>query len=165
MRRPEEVWRFIDASAGPDECWPWTAGKTAAGYGAMKTDLGGGARPYGAHAIVVWLRDGVITRRGGPVVWHTCDNPICCNPAHLKLGTVADNARDMVARSRQHHNHARGEDLPFAKLTEEQVAAIRREYKPFRNGYRKLARQYGVEKTTIEWIVTNRTWRHVDAAV
>lgn len=163
MNRPEEVWEHIDCR-GENECWPWLKGKTAAGYGAFYCDLGEGRRQYGAHVLVVYLRDGVITKRGtGRVVRHTCDNPICCNPAHLLLGTTAENARDMVLRNRNHQNHARGEGLPFARLTEEQIAAIRREYAPYRNGYRKLARQYGVGKTTIEWVVTGKTWRHVDA--
>lgn len=163
MKRPEEVWRHIDKRADA-ECWPWVAGKTASGYGVMRADIGDGPRQYGAHALVVYLRDGVMTKRGsGRVVRHTCDNPICCNPAHLLLGTVAENARDMVQRRRNHKNHARGEALPFSQLTEQQIASIRREYVPFRNGYRKLARQYGVGKTTVEWIVTNKTWRHVNA--
>lgn len=165
MRRPEDVWDHIERLGGPDDCWLWTGGKTAAGYGAMKTDLGDGRRQYGAHVLVVYLRDGVVTRRGsGQVVMHSCDNPLCCNPAHLSVGTPKANSQDMARKRRYHRNHARGEALPFSRLTEAQVMEIRALHSREHRSHRSLAREFGVGKTTIEWIVTRRTWRHVDAA-
>lgn len=157
--RAEDVWQYIDRK-GPDECWPWTRGKTESGYGAVSLDLGSGRRQYGAHVLVAYLRGGSLPGRG-LVVRHVCDNPICCNPAHLVVGTQAENVRDMVVRGRMHRNHARGEALPFARLTEEQVREIRASYVPHKVGHRRLAKRFGVGKTTIEWVLKGGTWRHV----
>jgi hypothetical protein len=81
---------------GTDECWEWTAGTNDDGYGVIKVD----GRDTGAHRIA-WV---LIARRGpvpdGMVVMHSCDNPPCVNPAHLSLGTVADNNADRHAKGR-----------------------------------------------------------------
>lgn len=93
----EWFWNRVDTSGGPDVCWPWTSGRTSAGYGSMhdprvqKTTL--------SHRVALELA----TR--APVAdecaLHHCDNPICCNPAHLYWGTKADNAHDRDARGRR----------------------------------------------------------------
>jgi hypothetical protein len=78
----------------------------------------------------------------GLFVRHTCDNPPCCNPAHLLIGTPADNVRDAVERGRV----ARGFRLPQTRLSDEDVRYIRSNY--FRQGRwsnsRELADRFGV---------------------
>lgn len=93
----ERLWGRVDRSAGPDACWPWT-GSTSNGYGVIKFD---GVQHY-AHRKVAELSGLVL---GDLSVLHRCDNPLCCNPAHLFLGTHDDNMRDMVAKGR-HWRHA-----------------------------------------------------------
>jgi len=96
----------------------------------------------------------------GLVVCHRCDNRRCVNPAHLFLGTVADNVRDMDQKGRR--RACRGEDRRNAKLTEHHVRVIRylRD-----NGVslsqRRQAEMFGVNHTTIERIGTRREWGHV----
>lgn len=89
-------------------------------------------------------------------VMHSCDNPFCVNPEHLRLGTKADNTKDKVDRGRQ----ARGEKAGGSKLTEKQVKEIRKldEQGVSLSG---LAQKYMVEYTTIRNIVMNHSWKHL----
>lgn len=89
----------------------------------------------------------------GLCVCHKCDVRQCVNPTHLFLGTDKDNHDDCVAKRR----HAFGSRMGTAKLTENQVTAIRRSDL----SGRQLALQYGVSPTTISEIVNYKIWRHV----
>jgi hypothetical protein len=98
-------------------------------------------------------------------VLHHCDNPPCVNPAHLYVGTHADNMRDMRER-RRHWYHAdpaniiRGERSGAAKLTEAQVRELRRLHDAGRS-YGSLAREYGVSRQAVSSAITGRSWTHV----
>lgn len=86
----KRFWARVDKSAGPDACWPWTGGTVAKeGYGIMS--LGGRSRT--ASRISIELTQGHPVPKG-LFVCHHCDNPPCCNPAHLYVGTNADNMDD-----------------------------------------------------------------------
>ena len=92
-------------------------------------------------------------------ICHQCDNPSCVNPAHLFVGTQADNMRDCKVKDR----HSRGERQPKSKLTEGQVLEIRRRYAigGRGNGYRVLAREFGVSESLTKMIVTRQRWTHI----
>lgn len=80
---------------GPGECWPWAAATNLGGYGIFQIN----GKPYGAHRVAYIIKNGDIPE---PMcVCHTCDNPPCCNPAHLWLGTMTDNRADCVRKGRQ----------------------------------------------------------------
>lgn len=102
-RRPvdERFWVKVDKSAGPDECWPWLAGSCSAGYGTFRFN----DRENSSNRVAWMLSFGPIP--DGLWVLHRCDNPPCCNPRHLFLGTCGDNVRDCIAKGRG--NRARGE--------------------------------------------------------
>lgn len=87
------------------------------------------------------------------MVMHTCDNPRCINPNHLKLGTGIDNILDRQAKGRN-----------YTKLTREQVIFIRENYKPYDKefGSAALARSFGVDASTVNRAANGRGWRDYD---
>lgn len=137
------------------DCWEWRGFRDQRGYGQM-----GNRRryPQATHRLAYELHHG-IKLQSTDVVRHACDNPSCCNPAHLSVGTFADNSEDMVSRGRS----LTGSKHPHAKLTEEKVLAIR---KARREGatLTALGAAFGVNKTCIHAIVQGKAWRHVVSA-
>lgn len=111
---------------GPDECWPFTGRwHSAQGYGLIRLD---GKCTTAHRALYLLANDKVDVAYLIPVVRHTCDNPPCCNLAHLISGTHKENAGDMISRGRKakrHRPHTR-----VKKLTDDQVRAIRGDKRP-----------------------------------
>ena len=131
--------------------WPWTAGRNVKGYGSFSVD----GKSCPAHRVAFELTHGPIPE--GQVVRHKCDVPGCCNPAHLELGTTADNNRDRDERGRGAKGGARG----HARLTDEQVVEIRARYAAGGVSLRVLAMDYPVSFVVIGKIVRGETWKHV----
>lgn len=115
-------------------------------------------RPTPAHRAAYLLCVGNIP--DGMFVCHSCDNPRCCNPKHLFLGTQQDNVDDCVAKGR----HSHGERHPRAMLTEDDVRQILAARGGPRGTGASLAREFGVSKATIGAIWNGRNWRHVSIA-
>jgi hypothetical protein len=93
----ERFWAKVDVQ-GPDECWDWTGASGVGGYGVIGKRTNGRQWQLRAHRMSAAIHFGMFDRRLD--VLHTCDNPRCVNPAHLYLGTDADNARDRGERRR-----------------------------------------------------------------
>lgn len=115
----------------------------------------------GAHRMAWMLRYGTIPT--GKCVLHNCDNPACVNPAHLRLGTQADNAADRSERGRhgmwRHPDKApRGERAGGVKLTWEKVQKIRELRASTGLSESKLGAQFGVCRATINYILRRKTW-------
>lgn len=96
-RQIRDFWAKID-TRGPDECWRWTGGKTSSGYGAKRLSLNGAHVSLLSHRMAWLIFNSDIPE--GLVVCHKCDNRVCCNPAHLFLGTHKDNTQDMMRKGR-----------------------------------------------------------------
>lgn len=143
---------------GPDECWPWKRALAHNGYGLFTLWHHQQVR---AHRLSYVLYNGPIPVNqakprsvGYYVIRHRCHNPICVNPAHLRYGTPQQNTADMLEAGRF---WGRGEENHGAKLTVEQVKAIRLDTRhPL-----DIAATYGVDRGTIQNIQTGRTWKSV----
>ena len=133
----------------PDECWPWTGYVNAKGYGRLLRGQNG--RIY-AHRAAWVIANGPIP--DGLILRHACDNPACCNPAHLLLGTYQDNVNDAVSRRR----HSYGERAPQARLTLEQVLAIRALLSEGMS-QPQVAARFGMSRSAIGHIAQGSTWR------
>lgn len=92
----------------------------------------------------------------GKVVMHTCDNPRCINPTHLKLGTIKENNADRVSKGRFCGVHS-----PMAKLTQADILFIRQHYKRHSRTWntRTLAIKFGVCHQTISNVVSYRQYK------
>lgn len=158
MTRPlhERFWEKVDRR-GPDECWPWLASKTPDGYGKIK-NMG---ISYYAHHVALKLINRLPKRPSRKLhVRHSCDNPPCCNPAHLILGTAKKNAQDREDRKRHSHESHRGARNPKAKLTEEQVVEIKADLAAG-EAQVSIASRFLVSPQTISAIAVGRRWAHV----
>lgn len=172
---PRDFWKHVDCT-NVSNCWPWKIALTKAGYGRIRYHQ----KEWKASRLAWMLTYG---DPGNLNVLHACDNPRCCNPTHLFLGTHQDNMQDMVAKGRhprnkagylphgdQHHSHlrpevvARGEHNGSSVLTAGQVMDIRRKYTQGMSS-RRLANEYGVVKSNILFIVHRKTWKHLDQAI
>lgn len=141
---------------GPGECWEWTAYRTVQGYGRHHWE----GQPRGAHRVAWMMLRGPIP--DGLHVLHHCDNPPCCNPDHMFLGTNEDNIRDMERKGRRGSGGGiRGEKNVRTRLTDAQALEIKR--RSLSEGHRRcvLAAEFDVSATTIYDIVSGRRWTHL----
>ena len=146
----ERFWAKVDKK-GPDECWNWNACIGKSGYGWF--GLGSGEGPKFAHRVSAYYYRILKDIKDTIQVLHTCDNPRCCNPNHLFLGTNADNVADRHKKGRDGWIPRLGEANPRAKLTERQVVEIRQRYSLGDTSQSILGREYGVSQTCILKIV------------
>lgn len=140
-------WPKVDKTSSPHGCWLWTARKSSSGHGMFDDN--------GAHRFSWELHRGPIP--DGLFVCHNCpggDNPACVNPAHLWLGTLADNVADAVVKSQV----LSGERQPNARLTADQAAEARALHAA---GHRQIdiARHFGVHQSTISLLISGKLWR------
>lgn len=154
----ERFWSKVDRSGGDNACWNWMAGLKKDGYGQFHIN-GHKSKNLGAHRFAYELSNGVPP--GNLLVCHSCDNPKCCNPAHLFLGTTLDNVRDKIKKGRGKPGGVIGEQSPHHKLNIEQVRYIRNRFAVGDITKAELSRQMGVGATTISDIINYKKWRSV----
>lgn len=142
----ERFWENVQKGAD-NECWLWTGHKSRYGYGVVR--FRGMPRVY-AHRLSWTLHFGPIPFKMR--VCHHCDNTACINPAHLFLGTPADNTQDMVKKGRQ----AKGEKNGFCKLSDPQIEEIRQLHKEGWT-YSELMERFPVSRAHVSLIVRYKT--------
>ena len=146
----DRFWSFIDKQ-GIDDCWSWKGRRSPKGYGHF--NLGPGKIVRASR----YMLELVLGRKLDPdeQALHSCNNPPCCNPAHLRKGTHEDNMMDRKLSG----NDRSGEDHGRAVLTTEQVNEIRSLPKDDLLSHRELASIYGVSHTSIGRILRNERWQ------
>lgn len=153
LTQQERFWPKVDKS-GVDECWVWTARCHRQGYGLLSEWDGKRRTRLLAHRLAWEFTFGPIPV--GLCVLHSCDNPPCVNPAHLFVGTHQDNIADMVRKGRQ----CRGACSPNARLTEDDVRAIRERFAAGEN-YRALGAEFGIHPEYVYKLAARRNWAAV----
>lgn len=146
----ERFWKYVDQSCGTEACWPWKGYRWPSGYGRVIRK----GRNIRTHRLAFMLARGPIPT--GMHVLHHCDNPPCCNPAHLFLGTHDTNMADKKAKGRT----AKGEGHGQARLSRGQVLAMREGYEQGRT-QEQLAREFGISSGHASAIITRRRWASV----
>jgi hypothetical protein len=124
------------------ECWEITGYYDKDGYGEISHKR--------AHRLAYELFKGEIPENMN--VCHRCDNPKCCNPEHLFIGTQKDNIRDMVVKGRK--SSRLGIKNTQNKLTETQVLEIYED----KDTQRNIAKQYNIDQSTVSNIKSGKLW-------
>ncbi len=148
-----DFWSYVDSSAGPDSCWPWIGSFGPRGCGHFYCDGGQWRAPRLACKL---------THNKNPGRWkirHTCDNPPCCNPRHLRRGTQRQNVLDAVTRGRW--NRPSGIRHPLAKLTAAKIKWAGKEHCRGQ-AQNKLARVLKVSPQALSRALRGETWRNVN---
>lgn len=144
-------WSYVHI-AGEDDCWNWIGGR-ANGYGIFRI----GKRSIGSHRFSYLMANGNIP--DDLLVMHSCDNPSCVNPKHLRAGTQTENISDMYKRNRAVDNS--GENSAHAKVTEKEVIEIREKYYKDNITQSQLSKMYNLSQPSVNEIIHRRTWKHI----
>lgn len=149
-----------------NQCWLWKAGRVKKKgvpferqYGQFRFDGG----PTAAHRMAFILKHNRFDLTPDYCVCHSCDNPPCCNPKHLWLGSQKANIQDATRKGRMRtaspEKRARGERHGHAKLTWYKVKMIRH---LCAKGVpqSQVARRFKVTQPTIHAVVQNKTWKY-----
>lgn len=146
----DERLRFYLDTTDPSSCWEWQGFRDKDGYGRVSGNRAS-IRVASRIAYETWI--GPIAR--GHVICHRCDNPPCCNPAHLFVGTSRDNTHDMLAKQRGNH----GERHQWQRITDEQVHLIR--YLSDQGMHqRPIAKYVGCSQSQVSNIVRHAQRKH-----
>ena len=144
---------------GPDQCWPWSAGKSDQGYGQISR----GKREEGlvyAH-VASWMIANHKAVPSDQEIMHACDNRWCVNPKCLSPGTRKDNMQDARRKGRLvHSDPVKGSRHGMSKLTEGDIPTI---FYLRAQGWlqRDIAKRFGINQTKISAVLHRKTWRHV----
>jgi DNA-binding XRE family transcriptional regulator len=148
----ERFWSKVNIK-GVEDCWEWTGTKIFNGYGKIIIDN----KMKLAHRVAWELDRGRKVPKDKIIRHWKCDNPPCCNPIHLRLGTHKDNINDKVCKNRQ----AKGEVIIQSKLIEIEIIRIRRYWNTGDYTQQSLADFYGVNQQQISKIVNDKSWKHI----
>lgn len=157
----EEFWASVDKTPGQGpngDCWIWTGARDRDGYGltayGRDRNIPGRKGSQKSHRISYEVSTGPIPP--GLDVMHSCDNPPCCNPAHLSPGTRKDNMGDAVVRDRI----PKGERSYATKLTNADVEQI---LVYSLAGYKKseVTKILDISYSIVGKVIDGLRWKHI----
>lgn len=157
--KDDAFWEMTNRSLGEDSCWEYKGYIATTGYGQVRR-RGLSKTPIIASRYAMYLSIGRYPERH-EFVCHSCDNPKCCNPKHLFLGSAQDNARDMVSKKRN-----RGGKKPGFKHGKMHRLSLE-ELKEIRNlialGYNnvQIASKFNITHSSVSNIRLEKTWKNV----
>ncbi len=176
MTKEERFWSHIKVGSS-EECWEWVGSRTSKGYGHVNYK----GKTGGAHRVAFTLGGGMLTTEK-PLILHSCDNPPCCNPKHLRAGSPAENTKDMLVKGRQamgdrHGSRTHPEKISRGdahrakikvvrgeqrskKLCNANVLEIRR-LRSWGEPLRTIGETFGVSDTTVSEVCRRKTWSHI----
>ncbi len=134
-----------------DNDWHWIGAKNKDGYGQIKVD----GVQMGAHVISYELFNGSVPE--GMFILHSCDDPSCVNPEHLRLGTHLENMKDRMKSG--HYKNMIGSNNMNAKMSDSQVLEIRNLYAEGNMSQSEIAKMFGIHQTQVSRYVRNETRR------
>lgn len=146
IRSVDDFWSRADVGA-EDSCWNWQGAKTNRGYGVYAPMPGVLLR---SHRVAYGLHHGGVDDE--MFVCHKCDNPSCCNPSHLFLGTPKENSDDMIQKGRK--AVLLGEDNPMSKLSR---GSVRQMFQDPRTN-KEIASEYGISPSLVSMIRRRKLW-------
>ncbi len=126
-------------------CWEWTGAKALQGYGVIRVQVGGKSKLLRVPRIMCEAVHGPCPE-GKDRVLHSCDNPPCANPDHLRWGTAQENIQDAIQRGRL-----------ASKLDPDRVRSIRQDPR----NHQLIAADYGVSDALIDQVKSGKAWGHV----
>jgi hypothetical protein len=150
--RAANFWKKVDKSAGDDQCWIWTGAKQGGRSGRYGAFQMGWKTQKRAHRLSYEMTYGSIPE--GLMVCHSCDTPLCVNPAHLFLGDAKANVADMVSKGR--HVRCVGNANGASRLNTE---IVRRIYLDPRTN-REIAADFQIEPSLVSQIRRRKIWAH-----
>jgi len=138
-------------------CWEWQGKLNNSGYGCYTKRINKEKTEVRAHRRSYEIFKGEIPE--GMLVCHTCDNPSCCNPDHLWLGTPKENTQDCIKKGR--FLNAKKRAVSAGKMTEETVIEIRRLHTEGMKS-KDLEEKFNISQSNVSSIVNYKIWKHVD---
>lgn len=149
----ERFWMKVDRR-GKSECWEWGGGTNERGYGILQTGTRVQQSYTKAHRLSYAIEHEV-DLHSSQFILHSCDNPPCVNPAHLRIGTQADNVADAKRRDR----HRRGERGAI-KLSNKSVLSMRHDVATGLS-VKDASVKYGISDGMASRVVTGKKWAHI----
>lgn len=138
-----------------NKCWEWGGSIDSYGYGALNYN----GKTLKSHRVSyeIYYAEPLNDLH----CLHKCDNRKCVNPLHLFSGTNLDNMKDKIQKGRCYTGNQRGQNNGASKLSDAQVLKIRELYKSDKYTTVKLAELYNVNRSTISYIINNKTYKHL----